>query len=44
MSGVIAIQQWLHEDDFAGHLLDVGSFEHLSLPAIAQSEQVLPLY
>ena len=41
---IIAIQQRLHEDDFAGHLLDIGHFEHLTLPAIAQSEQVLPLY
>lgn len=44
MGRIIAIQQRLHEDDFAGHLLGIGSFDHLTLPAIAQSEQVLPLY
>ena len=41
---IIAIQQRLHEDDFAGHLIDMGAFDHLTLPAVAQSEQTLPLY
>jgi hypothetical protein len=35
---IIAIQQRLHEDDFAGHLIDKG-FEHLSLPAIAEEDE-----
>jgi predicted phage terminase large subunit-like protein len=34
---IIAIQQRLHEDDFAGHLIDKG-FEHLTLPAIAEED------
>jgi predicted phage terminase large subunit-like protein len=41
---IIAIQQRLHEDDFASYLIDKGTFEHLSLPAIADEEQQLPLY
>ena len=41
---IIAIQQRLHEDDFAGYLIDKGTFGHLNLPAIAQVEQCLPLY
>jgi len=40
---IIAIQQRLHEDDPAGHLLAKG-FEHLNLPAIAEELQELPLY
>jgi predicted phage terminase large subunit-like protein len=36
---IIAIQQRLHEDDFAGHLIDKG-FEHLSLPAIAEEAEI----
>lgn len=41
---IVAIQQRLHEDDFAGYLVDRGTFAHLSLPAIAETEQHLPLY
>jgi predicted phage terminase large subunit-like protein len=41
---IIAIQQRLHEDDFAGYLIEQGSYTHLSLPAIAQTAQDLPLY
>jgi hypothetical protein len=41
---IISIQQRLHEDDFAGYLIDKGSFDHLNLPAIAEIEQRLPLY
>lgn len=36
---IIAIQQRLHEDDFAGHLIDKG-FAHLSLPAIAEKDEI----
>jgi predicted phage terminase large subunit-like protein len=35
---IIAIQQRLHEDDFAGYLIDKG-FEHVSLPAIAEEDE-----
>jgi len=41
---IIAIQQRLHEDDFAGYLIDKGTFGNLNLPAIADTEQCLPLY
>ncbi len=34
---IIAIQQRLHEDDFAGYLVEKDSFEHLNLPAIAET-------
>jgi predicted phage terminase large subunit-like protein len=36
---IIAIQQRLHEDDLAGHLLELGGFVHLNLPAIAEEPQ-----
>jgi hypothetical protein len=41
---IIAIQQRLHEDDFAGHLIDK-DFEHLTLPANAEEDATyrLPL-
>lgn len=35
---VIAIQQRLHEYDFAGYLLETGSFTHLNLPAVAPAD------
>jgi len=41
---VIVIQQRLHEDDFAGYLLEKGTFTHLNLPAIAQEPQGIDLY
>jgi predicted phage terminase large subunit-like protein len=40
---IIAIQQRLHEDDLAGHLLNIGGFVHLNLPAIAEEIQVFAL-
>lgn len=39
---IILVMQRLHEDDLAGHLLETGSWEHLSLPAIAETDQVAP--
>lgn len=41
---IIAIQQRLHEDDFAAYLIDKGTFHHVNLPAIATMRQALPLY
>lgn len=41
---IIAIQQRLHEDNFAGYLVEKDRFEHLNLPAIAETDQRLPLY
>lgn len=36
---IIAVQQRLHEDDFAGYLLAKGNFSHLNLKAIAEEEE-----
>lgn len=40
---VIAIQQRLHEDDLAAHLLDKGNFTHLNLPAIAEQSETIDM-
>ncbi len=40
---VIAIQQRLHEDDPAGYLLETGAYTHLDLPAIAATDEEIPL-
>lgn len=36
---IIAIQQRLHEDDVAAHLIDKGTFTHLNLQAIAEKDE-----
>lgn len=41
---IIAIQQRLHEDDFAAYLKESASFGHLNLPAFAEQETLHPLY
>jgi predicted phage terminase large subunit-like protein len=41
---IVAIQQRLHEDDFAGYLIDKGNFSHLNLPAIAEQDEAFALY
>ena len=40
---VIAIQQRLHEDDPVGYLLATGAYTHLNLPAIAETDEEIPL-
>ena len=40
---IVVVMQRLHEEDLAGHLLASGSWEHLSLPAIAEEEQLVPI-
>lgn len=40
---IIVVTQRLHVDDLVGHLLDQGGWPELSLPAIAEVEQVVPL-
>lgn len=40
---IIAIQQRLHEDDLAGHLLEKRAFVHLNLPAIAEEDAEIPI-
>jgi predicted phage terminase large subunit-like protein len=41
---IVAIQQRLHEDDFAGYLIDKGNFSHLNLQAIAEQDEAFELY
>jgi predicted phage terminase large subunit-like protein len=41
---IVAIQQRLHEDDFAGYLVDKGNFSHLNLRAIAEQDESFDLY
>lgn len=41
---IVAIQQRLHEDDFAGYLIDKGNFSHLNLQAIAEQDEAFGLY
>src|SRR5262249_27818952 len=40
---IVLVMQRLHLDDLAGHLLERGGFEHLCLPAIAESRQSIQL-
>ncbi len=40
---IIVVQQRLHEDDLAGHLIERGGWEHLDLPAIAIEPQHIQL-
>jgi len=36
---IILVMQRLHEEDLAGHLLEAGGWKHLSLPAIAETDE-----
>jgi len=40
---IILVMQRLHVEDLAGHFLQNGGWEHLSLPAVADSEAVIPI-
>ncbi|BBK33451.1 putative phage terminase large subunit-like protein [Stella humosa] len=40
---IIVVQQRLHEEDLAGHLLAKGGFHHLCLPAIAVEDETWTL-
>src|SRR5262245_29804803 len=40
---IVVVQQRLHEDDLAGHLIRQGGWEHLDLPAIAVEDQGIAL-
>jgi hypothetical protein len=40
---IIVVMQRLHPDDLAGHLLEQGGWEHLNLPAIAETDCSIPL-
>jgi predicted phage terminase large subunit-like protein len=40
---MIVVMQRLHVDDLVGRLLDRGGWQHLSLPAIAESEEDIPI-
>lgn len=40
---MVIVMQRLHVDDLVGRLLDHGGWHHLLLPAIAETEQVIPI-
>jgi predicted phage terminase large subunit-like protein len=40
---IIVVMQRLHMDDLVGHLLDQGGWTELSLPAISEEEQFVPI-
>lgn len=40
---IIVVMQRLHVDDLAGHLLERGEWTHLKLPAIAETDQQIPI-
>jgi predicted phage terminase large subunit-like protein len=40
---IVVVMQRLHEDDLVGTLLREGGWEHLSLPAIALVDEIIPL-
>lgn len=42
-AAIVSIQQRLHEDDVAGHMIASGDYHHLNLPAIAVEEQRIPV-
>jgi hypothetical protein len=40
---IVVVMQRLHEEDLAGHLLRMGDWDHLVLPAITLEEHQIPL-
>lgn len=36
---IIVVMQRLHEDDLAGHLIEMGGWDHICLPAIAEHDE-----
>jgi hypothetical protein len=40
---IILVMQRLHPEDLVGHLLDQGGWTHLNLPAIAETDETIPL-
>jgi len=40
---IILVMQRLHEDDLAGHLLGMGGWDHLNLPAVAKEREEIGL-
>lgn len=40
---IILVMQRLHVDDLAGHLLQMGEWTHLNLPAIAVTDEAIPI-
>ena len=40
---IIVVMQRLHLEDLAGHLLERGSWVHLDLPAIAETDEEIPI-
>jgi predicted phage terminase large subunit-like protein len=40
---IVLVMQRLHENDLAGHLLEAGGWDQLSLPAIALEDEEIPI-
>jgi hypothetical protein len=40
---IIVVMQRLHPDDLVGHLIEQGGWNHLNLPAIAETDCIIPL-
>lgn len=40
---IILVMQRVHEEDLAGHLLKAGGQTHLSLPAVAEADEEIPV-
>lgn len=40
---IVLVMQRVHEDDLTGHLLEAGGWQHLSLPAIAEQAEEIPI-
>ncbi len=40
---IVVVMQRLHKEDLTGHLLEKGGWEHLCLPAIAETRTIIPL-
>lgn len=40
---IVVVQQRLHVDDIAGRLIEAGGWTHLSLPAIAEKDEEIPI-
>jgi predicted phage terminase large subunit-like protein len=40
---IVLVMQRLHDADLAGHYLEAGGWDHLSLPAIADEDEAIPL-
>jgi len=40
---IILVMQRVHEEDLSGHLLETSDWDHLCLPAIAETDELVPI-